>query len=78
MTPQDIADLLQREGSGDSNEEYDQTLEAESVVQRRNDLLADVLKTCTELQTSDRAQLEVVAEKLGDGSRDGMLALLRN
>ncbi|KAJ6790141.1 hypothetical protein PWT90_08868 [Aphanocladium album] len=70
MTPDDIANLLQREGSGDSAEEYDETLESESVVQRRTELLAEVLKTCTELQDSDRTQLEVVAEKLGDGSRD--------
>ncbi|KAJ4150371.1 hypothetical protein LMH87_011123 [Akanthomyces muscarius] len=70
MTPQDIADLLQRNGRGESAEEYDETLEAESVVQRRTELLADVLKSCQELRASDRTQLEAVAEKLGDGSRD--------
>lgn len=72
MTPQDIADLLQREGSGGQEDDYDETLESESVVQRRTELLADVLKTCAELlRNSDVGQLEVVAEKLGDGSRDG-------
>ncbi len=76
MTPQDIADLLQRNGRGESAEEYDETLEAESVVQRRTELLADVLKSCQELRASDRTQLEAVAEKLGDGSRDGMNSVL--
>lgn len=71
MTPQDIQDLLQREGSGDAGDDYDETQEAESVVQRRTELLADVLKTCNELRASDTAQLATVAEKLGDGSRDG-------
>ncbi|KAJ2960787.1 hypothetical protein NQ176_g11034 [Zarea fungicola] len=71
MTPQDIADLLQREGSGGQEDDYDETLESGSVVQRRTELLADVLKTCTELlRHADVDQLEVVAEKLGDGSRD--------
>ncbi|XWW98423.1 hypothetical protein V2A60_006423 [Cordyceps javanica] len=70
MTPQDIADLLRREGRGDATEEYDATLEEQSAVQRRTELLADVLKTCNELRASDPAQLAEVAEKLGDGSRD--------
>ncbi|EGX91159.1 Armadillo-type fold domain containing protein [Cordyceps militaris CM01] len=70
MTPQDIADLLQREGRGESTGEYDATLEEEHVVQRRTELLAEVLKTCKELRASDQIQLEVAAEKLGDGSRD--------
>lgn len=76
MTPQDVADLLQRNGRGESTEEYDETLETESAVQRRTELLADVLKSCQELRASDRVQLEAVAEKLGDGSRDGMIPAL--
>ncbi|KAM3511717.1 hypothetical protein MY11210_004607 [Beauveria gryllotalpidicola] len=70
MTPQEIADLLQREGRVEPTEDYDETLEPEYAVQRRTELLAGVLETCKELRASDQAQLEVVAEKLGDGSRD--------
>ncbi|OAA70670.1 Armadillo-type fold domain containing protein [Cordyceps fumosorosea ARSEF 2679] len=70
MTPQDIEDLLKREGHGEFSEEYDMALETVSNVQRRTELLADVLKTCKELRAEDRTQLEIAAEKLGDGSRD--------
>ncbi|PQK16890.1 hypothetical protein BB8028_0007g00900 [Beauveria bassiana] len=70
MTPQEIANLLLREGRGESTEDYDETIEPEYAAQRRTDLLAGVLETCKELRASDQAQLEVVAEKLGDGSRD--------
>ncbi|KAK5995309.1 hypothetical protein PT974_03711 [Cladobotryum mycophilum] len=70
LTPQDIADLLQREGSNVHPDKYDEDSETDEAMQRRTELLIPVLATCQEVWTSGSEEIDVIAEKLGDGSRD--------
>ncbi|KAF9775120.1 hypothetical protein IL306_006816 [Fusarium sp. DS 682] len=67
MTPQDVAALIQREGSGTSPETYDAANESQDAVSKRTNLLSPVLET---LKQQDPASLEATAKALGDGSRD--------
>jgi len=67
-TPQDVAVLLQREGSEVSPDAYDATNEAQDAVTRRTKLLSPVLEA---LKSQDASTLEDTAKALGDGSRDG-------
>lgn len=69
-TPQDVAVLIQREGSGVSPDAYDASNEAQDAVTRRTKLLSPVLQA---LKSQDASTLEATAKALGDGSRDGQL-----
>jgi hypothetical protein len=71
MSPEDLAALLQKEGSGVSQDAYDEANEPADARQRRTDLLAQVLTTCYQLWESQSTELDFIAQKLGDGSRDG-------
>ena len=70
MSVEDIAALLSREGSGLTPDEYDESVEQEGARARRTELLAPVLETCQQLWKDGNDELDVVAEKIGDGSRD--------
>ncbi|KYK60246.1 hypothetical protein DCS_01383 [Drechmeria coniospora] len=70
MTPQDIEALLQQHGSGQSQDEYDDSLETESVREHRVAFLSPVLNLCQVLLSAKSSELEIIAQKLGDGSRD--------
>ncbi|KAF5705277.1 Rap1 GTPase-GDP dissociation stimulator 1 [Fusarium globosum] len=67
MSPQDVAVLIQREGSGASPETYDAANESDDAVVKRTKLLSSVLET---LKQQDPSSLEATAKVLGDGSRD--------
>ncbi|CCT69896.1 uncharacterized protein FFB20_11803 [Fusarium fujikuroi] len=67
MSPQDVAVLIQREGSGASPETYDAANESDDAVVKRTKLLSSVLET---LKQQDPSSLEATAKALGDGSRD--------
>ncbi|KAF5650440.1 Rap1 GTPase-GDP dissociation stimulator 1 [Fusarium sp. NRRL 25303] len=67
MSPQDVAVLIQREGSGASPETYDAANEPDDAVVKRTKLLSSVLET---LKQQDPSSLEAIAKALGDGSRD--------
>lgn len=67
-----VADLLRQEGSGLSPEKFDETPGASDAQGRRTTLLAETLQACEELRSSGSEELDDVAEKLADGSRDGM------
>lgn len=71
MNVEDIAALLQREGSALSPDEYDETPQPGGARQRRTELLKNVLDACQEAWNSKSAQIDLIAEKLADGSRDG-------
>ena len=71
MSVDDIAALLSREGSGLTPDEYDESVEQEGALTRRTELLGPVLETCQQLWDTGNEELDVVSEKLGDGSRDG-------
>jgi hypothetical protein len=69
MTPQEVAVLLQEYGSsrgagasGGPSDESDLG---------RAELISDVLATCKEAWSTGSEELDSIAEKLGDGSRDG-------
>ncbi|CAM1502396.1 Fc.00g043800.m01.CDS01 [Cosmosporella sp. VM-42] len=70
LTPEEIAALLQREGSGLSPDDYDETTESEETKKRRTGLLSDVHVACRQALYSNTGDMELIAEKLGDGSRD--------
>ncbi|KAF4122784.1 GTP binding protein [Geosmithia morbida] len=67
---EEIASLLQREGSGLSPDEYDETPESDEIKSRRVKVLSDVVSECRNLWSSGSEDLDVVAQKLADGSRD--------
>ena len=71
-TPQDVAHLLQSEGSGVSLDAYDASNEAQDAVTRRTKLLSPILEA---LKSREASTLEDTAKALGDGSRDGELLL---
>ncbi|QPC58176.1 hypothetical protein HYE67_000407 [Fusarium culmorum] len=66
-TPQDVAALLQQEGSGVSPDAYDAANESQNAVSRRTKLLSPVLEA---LKSQDASTLETTAKALGNGSRD--------
>ncbi|KFH47447.1 Rap1 GTPase-GDP dissociation stimulator 1-B-like protein [Hapsidospora chrysogenum ATCC 11550] len=70
MSVDDIAALLSREGSGLTPDEYDESVEQEGARTRRTELLGPVLETCQQLWDTGNEELDIVSEKLGDGSRD--------
>lgn len=71
MAPKEIEEMLQREGSKVSPDKYDESTESVEAHQRRTGLLVPVLAACREVWTSGSEDLELMVEKLGDGSRDG-------
>ena len=71
MTPQEIEALLQQHGSGQSQDDYDEASEPAGVREQRKALLAPVLNACQDAWSSRSEALEEMAQKLGDGSRDG-------
>jgi hypothetical protein len=73
LSAADVASLLQREGSGLSVDDYDEASEPTGARQRRAELLADTLATCQTLWQSGSGELDLVAENLGNGSRDSKL-----
>ncbi|KFA67619.1 hypothetical protein S40285_04938 [Stachybotrys chlorohalonatus IBT 40285] len=66
----DVATLLQREGSGVSAEDYDETAQPNDARQRRAELLRPVLASCEQARFAPSGNIDLIAEKLGDGSRD--------
>ncbi|KAL7784339.1 hypothetical protein V8C37DRAFT_396036 [Trichoderma ceciliae] len=70
MAPKEIEEMLQREGSQVSPDKYDESNESVEAHQRRTELLVPVLAACREIWTSGSEEIELMAEKLGDGSRD--------
>ncbi|KAL7938777.1 hypothetical protein V8C35DRAFT_289164 [Trichoderma chlorosporum] len=71
MAPKEIEEMLQREGSKVSPDKYDETTESVDARQRRTELLIPVLAACRMVRASEtEEELELMAEKLGDGSRD--------
>ncbi|KAL7962194.1 hypothetical protein V8C34DRAFT_271059 [Trichoderma compactum] len=71
MAPREIEEMLLREGSKVSPDKYDETTEPVDARQRRTELLIPLLAACREVWTShSQEDLELMAEKLGDGSRD--------
>ncbi|KAH7019505.1 armadillo-type protein [Ilyonectria destructans] len=70
MSPEDVAALLQREGSGLSPDAYDETPQPDGARQQRTEALAAVLDSCRQAAQQNSGQLEAIAKNLGDGSRD--------
>lgn len=69
LTPDEVADILQKWGSGPTSQLHDTPIdEAEA---RRTALLSDVHAACSEGFHSGGKEIEGIAQKLGDGSRDG-------
>lgn len=68
LTAAEVADLLTQEGS---RAQQDETLDSAEAIQRRVQLLAPVLDTCQQAWQSGSLDIDLLAEKLGDGSRDG-------
>lgn len=73
MSAEEIKAVLENEGSGLSPDEYDEANEGEEVKQRRIDLAASMLAACQYYWLGGHQELDRIAEKLGDGSRDGKL-----
>ncbi|KAF7549419.1 hypothetical protein G7046_g8354 [Stylonectria norvegica] len=70
LSSEDIAALLQREGSGLSPDAYDEASQPPGSRQRRTEMLGEVLLTCQKAVDSGSEQLDLITQKLGDGSRD--------
>ncbi|RFU80594.1 armadillo-type fold domain-containing [Trichoderma arundinaceum] len=70
MAPKEIEEMLLREGSQVSPDKYDESAEPVEAHQRRTELLIPVLAACREVWTSGSEEIELMVEKLGDGSRD--------
>jgi hypothetical protein len=73
MAPHEIEEMLRREGSKVSPDQYDESTEPAEARQRRTGLLVPILAACREVWVSEPDELELMVEKLGDGSRDGEL-----
>ena len=76
MDPEAVQDLLTRQGSGVTPDEYDDLNETDEVIEERTKALVKVLSTCQALwdngsENAKTEELAVIAQKLGDGSRDG-------
>ncbi|KAG5932114.1 hypothetical protein E4U53_001472 [Claviceps sorghi] len=70
MTPQQVAVLLQEHGSRRGQTGSDAAGNPDAVRRQRTELLAAVLSSCRDLWSTKSEELDLVAEKLGDGSRD--------
>ncbi|KAH7311575.1 armadillo-type protein [Stachybotrys elegans] len=70
MNLEDIVQLLQRDGSGLSPDDYDEASQPAGLRERRVQALQPVLETCRHLWQSGAGELDLIAEKLGDASRD--------
>ena len=68
VTPDEIETLLSKYGSNHGGELPAADEEAQK---KRTDLLSEVVKTCRELWESKSEELDQMAEKIGNGSRDG-------
>lgn len=68
MTPNDLELLLKREGETLPDEKDN----VDVGVERRVALLKDVFEACNTAKDTASPDLEILAEKLGDGSRTGM------
>ena len=71
MTPQEIEALLQQHGSGQSQDEYDEASETAGAREQRTTLLLPVLSACQDAWSARSDEMDAMAQKLGDGSRDG-------
>lgn len=71
MSADEINAILVNEGSGLSADEYDEINESEEVKTRRVDYAKAMLGACQQLWYGGHEELDLVTEKLGDGSRDG-------
>jgi len=71
MTPEQLEILLQQYGSNVSQDDYDEASEPVGVREDRAARLAPVLRICQEAWASRSDELDLLAQKLGDGSRDG-------
>ncbi|KAG6022470.1 hypothetical protein E4U41_002249 [Claviceps citrina] len=71
MTPQEVAVLLHEHGSGRGNVDAEGPPDSLHVDRRqqRTDLLAAVLSSCRDLWSTESEELDLMAEKLADGSR---------
>lgn len=74
MEPNEVAALLEREGSGIAPDEYEADVQAEGALERRVELLKPVLDACQAAWETGTEQLHCIAQKLGDGSRDGKIS----
>ncbi|KAI6784547.1 Rap1 GTPase-GDP dissociation stimulator 1-B-like protein [Emericellopsis cladophorae] len=70
LSAAEIEDLLANNGSGLTPDEYDEQPETEDVMKNRATLLTPVLETCRQLWDAKSDDLKLVAQRLGDGSRD--------
>ena len=71
MSVGEIEAILTNEGSGLTADEYDEVTEDEDLKEKRVNLGKAILGTCQQLWSEGHEELDLVAEKLGDGSRDG-------
>lgn len=73
MDAREIEVLLQQNGSGCSGNEHggDGSEQPAGDCERRTALLLPVLSACKEAWASGSEALDAMAQKLGDGSRDG-------
>ncbi|KAG6003148.1 hypothetical protein E4U21_002302 [Claviceps maximensis] len=70
MTPQEVAVLLQEYGSSRGLMDAEAVRDTNAVRQQRTEVLAAVLSSCRHLWSTKSEELDLIAEKLGDGSRD--------
>lgn len=71
MKPQEIEQLLQLHGGGETAEDSDDAQETPEATRKRTELLQDVLISCQQALESNGDELQGIAEVLGNGSRDG-------
>lgn len=74
MSVEHVAALIDREGSGLTPDEYDETPHSEESVDKRTDVIRPVVHLCQDLLESKPEALGVVAETLANGSRDGEIS----
>ncbi|KFG80183.1 hypothetical protein MANI_013169 [Metarhizium anisopliae] len=70
MTPQEVATLLQEYGGGDKQSGLEGSSDPSDIRLKRAELLSNVLAACRDAWSTKSEQLDLIAEKLGDGSRD--------
>ncbi|EFY89206.1 hypothetical protein MAC_04793 [Metarhizium acridum CQMa 102] len=70
MTPQEVAALLQEYGSCHKQSGLEDSLEPSDIPLKRTELLSNVLAACRDAWSTKSEQLDLIAEKLGDGIRD--------
>lgn len=73
MTPQEVAALLQEYGGGHKQSGLEGSSDPSDIRLKRAELLSNVLAACRDAWSTKSEQLDLIAEKLGDGSRDGEL-----